>query len=105
MLARSFVLKACDMELYCVSVINKLGRRQRKHAGTNYLVLAESSEDARDRVTNHVLEYGDPLHISFGEFWGEGAPIALTHYSLTPTEVAVRIKRQPDGAVYPKADV
>lgn len=93
------------MNIYCVSVIGKLGRRQRKHDGANYLVLAESPEDARKRVVDHVMEYGDPIHIGLGELWGEGVPIALTHYSLSPAEVAVRIKRQPHGAVYQDLDI
>jgi hypothetical protein len=93
------------MNLYLVSVISKIGRRQRKHDGANYLILAESPEDAQSRIAEHQMEYGNPIHISLGELWGDGGPIALTHYSLSPAEVAVRVKRQPKGAIYQDLDI
>ena len=84
------------MKLFRVPVIKKKGPRQRKHDGVDYLVMAKSRETAREKVADYLAEYDVPLRVGLGqEMNEEGGPIPWIYYSLDPSEVEIRMKRDP----------
>jgi hypothetical protein len=86
------------MELFRVPIIRRRGRRDRKYGGTDYLILSDTAEDARNAIRSYLEEEGreGALHVGSAMSMTSGLPIAWTHYLLDPREVQVRIKRDPE---------
>jgi hypothetical protein len=84
------------VKLFSVAVIKRKSPRERKHGGVDYLVMAETGEAARKKVYDYLADWERPLHVGIGrEMNDEGGPISWIHYTLTPQEVDVRVKRHP----------